>query len=464
MQEIEPVVLHRLSYEPSAQKTRFPWHSFLEKRLRMQAQEAALFVAERMRDPAYVKAMAEVARHQSIYPSKWSATDLASGNVGLALMYSYFDACFPGQGFDDLTQQYLSIAAAETRRSALVFPGLFGGTAGLAFTLSLASRGGKRYQKTLAGLHEGLCEQVLAQQWRRSEAEKGVSSSDFDLVAGAAGILAYLVSLEQADPAIQQAIAHLLAYLLWLGQSGQSPGRERWYIAPALLPNASQRQDFPQGNFNCGLAHGIPGPLAALSLTWLDGYRYPGLRETIAYLANWVVAHRVEQERGINWPDSIPLEAAAAPQAWQRLPPARTAWCYGAPGVARSLWLAGCALEDEELRGIGVEAIEAMLRRSVSQRIFSSPIICHGTAGVLQICLRFAHECTSELVKAQIPLLVEQILESFDASFPLGFRNTDQGIACDQPAWLTGAPGIAMVLLAASTDVTPTWDRVLALS
>lgn len=464
MQEIEPVVLHRLSREPVVQKTTIPWRSFLETRLRRRAQKVALFVAERMRDPAYVKAMAEIARHQSIYPSTWSPTSLASGDVGLALLYSYFDACFPEQGFEALAQHYLSIAAAETRQSALTFPGLFGGTAGMAFTLSLASQDGKRYQKTLASLHEGLCEQVQVQQWRRSETEGGTASSDFDLISGAAGILAYLVSLEQADSALQKAITHLLAYLLWLGQPGQPLGKERWYIPPARLPNESHRQDFPQGNFNCGLAHGIPGPLAALSLTWLAGYRYPGLCETIAYLASWIAAHRVEQEWGIDWPDSVPLEAATAADKWQRLPPTRAAWCYGAPGVARSLWLAGCALEDEELRSIGVEALEAVLRRSVPQRGLSSPIICHGTAGVLHICLRFAHECTNEVVKAQIPLLVEQILECFDPSLPLGFRNTDQGVPCDQPAWLTGAPGIAMVLLAASTSVTPTWDRVLALA
>jgi len=131
--------------------------------------------------------------------------------------------------------------------------------------------------------------------------DEGVASSDFDIVSGAAGILAYLVSIEQADPTIQRAIAHLLAYLLWLGEPGQPPGQERWYIPPALLPGELHRQLAPRGNFNCGLSHGIPGPLAALSLTWLAGYRSPGLRETIAYLADWVAEHRIEREWGIDW-------------------------------------------------------------------------------------------------------------------------------------------------------------------
>jgi lantibiotic biosynthesis protein len=464
MQEIEPIALHQLSYESPVQSTYISWRPLLEKRLRMRVQEAALFVAERMRDPEYVKEIAEIASKQSLYPTGWSPVGLSSGDVGLAFMYSYIDACFPGQGFDSLTQQYLRMAAEGTRRSTLVFPPLFSGTAGLALTLSQASQGGKRYQKTLAHLHEELCKQVFTYPWKRSETTAGVASSDFDLISGAAGVLAYLVSIKQADTTIQSAIAHLLAYLLWLGEPGQPTGQERWYIPADLLPNERHRQFAPHGNFNCGLAHGIPGPLAALSLTWLAGYRYPSLRETIAYLADWVVGHRLERKWGIDWPDSVPLEKAATAQDWQQLSPTRSAWCYGTPGVARSLWLAGCVLEDKDMCRIGIEAIESALRRPVPLRQIPAPTLCHGVAGLLHICLRFAHECDSELIHAQIPVLAEQILETFDPSFALGFRDIEQDVLLDQPGWLSGAPGVAMVLLAASTDVKPTWDRVLAIA
>lgn len=465
MQKFEPVALQHLPHEEgSVQASPISWQPFLEGRLRTRAQEVALFVAERMRDPEYVRELAEIADKQSTYPSGWSPPDLASGDAGVALMYAYLDTCLPGQGFDTLNQEYLRLAAAGTRQSTLYFPALFGGTAGLAIALAASSRGGMRYQKTLAGLHQGLYEQVLTLLWQRPEREAGVSSSDFDVISGAAGVLAYLVSIEQPDESVRKAIAHLLAYLLWLGEPGQRTGQERWYISPELLPNDLHRRDFPRGNFNCGLAHGIPGPLAALALTWLAGYRAPGLRETIAYLATWIAEHRVEQEWGIDWPDSLPLEAAATRQEWKHLPATRAAWCYGAPGVARSLWLAGYALEDEGLLRLAVEAIEATLRRPVSERAIPSPIVCHGVAGLLQICLRFAHECESDLVKAQIPILTEHILEAFDPSFPLGFRNTDQEVPRDLPGWLAGASGIASVLLAATTGVPPAWDRILVIA
>ncbi len=77
----------------------------------MQAREAACFVAQRMRNSTYVNEIAEIANHKSLFPSQRSPSNLASGDAGLALMYSYLDACVADQDFDGLTQQYLRIAA-----------------------------------------------------------------------------------------------------------------------------------------------------------------------------------------------------------------------------------------------------------------------------------------------------------------------------------------------------------------
>ncbi len=69
------------------------------------------------------------------------------------------------------------------------------------------------------------------------------------------------------------------------------------------------------------------------------------------------------------------------------------------------------------------------------------------------------------MLAEQIPLLVTQILDAFDAQSPLGFRDYEPaGVLVDQPDWLTGAPGTAMVLLAASCPVEPGWDRLLLVS
>ena len=465
MSEPLPVAHQHLQYEPELIHAQQPgWQPALSEPWRTRAQQAALIVAERMRDPDTVHAVASQAEKLSSYPVAGAATSFCAGDAGLALFYEYLDRCFPGQGWGTTSQHYLQIAAASTHQSVRWYPGLFSGISGMALTLSLASRGGKRYQKTLARLHDGLCAQVLGQPWRRPVEERGVADREYDVISGVAGVLTYLVSIEQPDEQVQGAIEHALKYLTWLAEPGQPVGRERWYIPSELLPTDRHRQENPQGHFNCGLAHGLPGPLAALALTWQAGYRYPGLRESIAYLAGWIIDHQLKTPWGIDWPNCVPLEQAADPQNWRHLSPARTAWCYGAPGVARSLWLAGQALNDEQIRQIAIEAIETVQSRPEATRLLLSSHICHGVAGVLQIFLRFAHDCESTRIREQIPLLVQQLLHAFDPASALGFCDMDEGIPIDQTGWLTGAPGIAMVLLAASTSIAPAWDRALVIA
>lgn len=462
--EAQRATSHKLIYEPQHAPSQTPWKPMVDESRGRLAQKTALIIAERMRDPGFVHTTAEQVNQQSRYPFSWSSLSLSSGDVGIAFMYDYLDRCFPGQGWNMSRQRYLDIAVSGSQRSTFWSPSLYTGTSGMAFVILLASREGKYYQKTMRYLHQGLCMQILHQTWQRSGADGEVSTRDYDLIAGAAGVLTYLVSIEHPNEITRTAIEHILHYLLWLAEPGQVVGKERWYIPPAHLSTNRQREVAPQGLFDCGLAHGIPGPLAALALTWLAGYRYGGLRESIAYLANWLVEHRANSPWGIDWPSFIPLERAARAQDWNSLSPARTAWCYGAPGISRSLWLAGQAVGDERLQHTAVEAIESALQRPVAERNIPSLHLCHGIAGLLMVCLRFAHEGKSMLVQEKIPVLVEQILDTFDPTSALGLCERDGDQPLDQPSWLTGAPGLAMTLLAASTPVMPLWDRVLAIA
>lgn len=453
-----------LQYDSDLVQPRRPWQSFLDEPLSTQACKAALSIAKQMRDPEFVSETALLTSQRSMYPSGWLATCLANGDAGVAMMYGYFENCWPGQGWDALAQAYLRRAAAATQHTQLLFPGLLTGTAGMAAAIATLNANGQRYRKMLERLHTGLCTQVLQRNWQRASGQHGVADSDYDVVNGASGVLAYLVSIETPNELVRSAVEALLRYLLWLAEPGQPHGLERWYVPPALLATDRHREQYPQGSFNCGLAHGIPGPLAALALTWLSGYRYPGLSAAIAYLSEWLIERRLTDDWGINWPAAVPFEASAAPEEWQEVEPARGAWCYGAPGVARSLALAGQALEDKHISQIALEAIEAVLHRPPEKLVLPSPTLCHGTAGLLQICLHFANEGESPLVKKHITLLTEQILHAFDPAAAFSFYELDEGQPLDQPAWLTGSSGTAMTLLAAATATFPTWDRVLALA
>jgi hypothetical protein len=133
--------------------------------------------------------------------------------------------------------------------------------------------------------------------------------------------------------------------------------------------------------------------------------------------------------------------------------------------VARSLWLAGQALDRHEYRTLAITAMEAVYRRPVPARMIDSPTFCHGVAGLLAVTLRFARETRLPIFVQQSQRLVEQLMASFQPESLLGFRNIEYGYnETDQPGLLDGAAGVAIVLLAASSGIEPAWDRLFLLS
>ncbi|MBO0796326.1 MAG: lanthionine synthetase C family protein [Ktedonobacteraceae bacterium] len=300
--------------------------------------------------------------------------------------------CFPAQEWHLSAQHYLKLIAASSQQNALISPALSGGTSGIAFVIQQFSQQGQRYQRTLAHLHQSLAEQISKRAYHQKPLEAGNAEIDFGVITGASGILSYLVSIPSPEPFVQQMLYTLLQYLYALTEPEQPPGQERWFCPPSLL-SERDRLRYPYGCFNCGIA----GPLAALSLASLTGYDHPGLRESLVSTSTWLIHHHLSDKWGITWPTVIPYESASSPDQWHALPASRTAWCYGALGIARALWFAGRAINDPHLMDVALTALKAVLHRPFSARHIDAPTLCHGHAGLLQICLRFAHESQDPL-------------------------------------------------------------------
>jgi hypothetical protein len=228
---------------------------------------------------------------------------------------------------------------------------------------------------------------------------------------------------------------------------------------------------YPEGNLNCGLAHGIPGPLALLALAHEAGIVVDGLSEAVESLATWIVSNRLDDEWGANWPTAIAIvrdpDGTRHPAAPASSPfgPSHAAWCYGSPGIARTLWQAGRALSRADFQALAIEAVEAIARRPAPARKIQSPTFCHGTAGLLQIVLRFAFDTGSESICNSARTLTDEVLGKYETSSLLGYRSVElRGARVDQPGLLDGAPGVALTLLAAAMPVAPEWDALFLLS
>ena len=437
-----------------------PWRPALDPRRRGPALTVAREVVARATDPERIALGLAAARRQTRYPQTLRRTpySLAAGDAGLAALCAAADADLPGEGWDAAAHGFLAAAARAAERAPVLPWGLFEGLGGLAFATMLLSRGGARYRTLLATLDAALARPAAAFVATGDGGRPGPTTA-FDLVSGAAGVGAYLLT---RDP--HGLLPGILRGLVALARpAGGLPG---WWTPPAPTDDGFTARAYPHGSLNCGLAHGVPGPLALLALALRAGAEVPGQHDAVQVMAAWLVAQHTEDRWGVNWPAAVPVPPPGTP--WPQpagLEPARAAWCYGSPGVARALWLAGCALDDADLRDLAVEAIRAALRRPVSERRIDSPTFCHGVAGLLQIVLRFWQDTRLPVLSQAAAGLVDQLLAVYQPERPFGFAALEPGgNPVDRGGLLDGAPGVALALLAAATPADPSWDRLFLLA
>jgi hypothetical protein len=243
-----------------------------------------------------------------------------------------------------------------------------------------------------------------------------------------------------------------------LSETG-ADGVPHGHLAARFVGDSFPGMAAPEGVVNLGLAHGVPGPLALLSLARIQGIDVAGQAEAIRRTADLLCSTQVADEWGPNFP------AAVAAGGRGKAPASRAAWCYGTPGVARSLWLSADATGCERYREVAVEAMEAVFRRPVDVRRIDSPTLCHGVAGLLQVTLRLARASGLAVFHAAAATLLAQLLAEFEPASLVGFPNREpSGNRVEQPGFLDGAAGVALVLLAASSPIEPVWDCALLLS
>ncbi|MER7757992.1 lanthionine synthetase LanC family protein [Kitasatospora sp. NPDC097643] len=347
------------------------------------------------------------------------------------------------------------LAAAVRSPGAMRGGGLYSGAAAIAFAARTMVRAPGEYRTLLDALaprlHRSAASRTAALRADLA-AGNGLHAHTFDAVSGAAGLGRLLLALEPDGPAL----ADLLAALVEFAEPGGGPLPRWWTAGGPGLPGADPEQ--PRGHLNLGLAHGIPGPLALLALARLHGVRVPGQDEAIESLAGWFAARRVPagSAAGGFWPMTVRVEDEEA----GRLPadgPRRAAWCYGTPGVARALFLAGAARGRADWRTAAVSALDETLCDPSTWNI-TGPGLCHGTGGLLLITHRMAADSGSAALAAHLPALAATVAADLDTA-----------LAADTPpAFLEGTAGAALALHTHTHAGTPPeaatpWDACLLL-
>jgi lantibiotic biosynthesis protein len=271
-----------------------------------------------------------------------------------------------------------------------------------------------------------------------------------DLMRGLVGIGVY--ALERLDaPAGPALLERVVARLDEL--SVHDDRGTYWWTPPELLPD-QVRERSPRGHVDLGVAHGVPGAIAILGTACAADVAADIARPLLHGAVGWLLGGGTPDECFPAWV-----------RAEHEAEPARTAWCYGEPGVAAVLLVAARAVDQPTWEDAALGFARRAALRSVSDSGVVDAGLCHGAAGLGLVFARL-HHATGE-----------QVLHDaarFWFGHALDLRAPGTGVAgytadglngpTDEPGLLTGAAGIALALHAAATDREPTWDRILLLS
>ncbi|MET9266714.1 lanthionine synthetase C family protein [Amycolatopsis sp. NPDC004079] len=437
------------------------WHGAVPADIADRALSCATEIAHRLSDPDRLLDLIVDSADQSEHPMAWQFPAFAHGHAGVALVHLHAAQAAATEAEGEALRQAAFDRVREaftgTRAEPLDSPSLFAGIAGLALVLTDFAAYEARFEPSLERLHAQLAAKIAEQTPKR--VERAVADSDYDMISGAAGVLAYLCSVPEPSEELRIAGGRLADYLIWLGEPPADPSLHwRWLVAPEFVPPAARyRAGYPGGYLNVGLSHGLPGVVAALAAAWRTGIRRPGHLAALGRMIDWLMGVRTADEDGPMWPADIPVDAAGAcvPVSGHD----QLSWCYGTAGVSAALLAAADALDDDALRASAVESFEAVLKRTEHSPI-TSPTLCHGMAGVLLICLDFAARTDSATASEAVPVLLTKLLAFADPDRPLLFA--DEEISenlVDSPALLSGASGVALTLLTAVAVRRPAWLR-----
>ena len=373
---------------------------------------------------------------------------LASGYSGLILFFSQLQKTEDIAHSDEVIHHYVLRLRDIIQREGIVNLSLYSGATGIAFALQQASCEGLKYQGMLDSLHQFLLTHINSCYLDPLEENLRNKSPSFaavyDVIQGLCGIGRYMIEYLYIS-GFEEIVRRIARAFVGLSQplQGDKYNIPGWFMRPEDRLNAKNRRLHPRGTFNLGLAHGVTGVLAFLSIAWIRGIREAGQRESMVRIATWTREKSFQSPKGIVWPYIVGFEEEVEKTCIKQQQ-ARDAWCYGAPGISRTLFLTGEALNDVEMQSFAKSAFQDIFLRSRLEWHLPGPTLCHGIAGLLLITKSMKEESYAKELE-------EILLTSYQEKSVWGFKDvepSENGYSeVDKPGFLEGALGVWLALL-----------------
>jgi class I lanthipeptide synthase len=346
-----------------------------------------------------------------------------------ALLFAYADRAAGSQVCEQLVESTLA-AAADLIGQATLTPGLYGGFSGVAWLLAHLDPDVQHDE-----IEDALAILLAKRPWRGM----------YDLVSGLVGIGVYLLERAATSSRARDCLELVVAHLADLAVA--SDEGVAWFTPPHHLPHW-QRELAPNGFYNVGVAHGIPGVIAFLGQVCETNIASPVAHELLVSAVRWLLAQRGKPAL----PGSI--------QGRRR----RAAWCYGDLGCAAALLRAARCAREPSWETDALELARGVVRHAAISSVTHTGL-CHGTAGNAHLLNRLYQATGETMFLDAARTWLEATLDrqqpgvgvaGYSTSGPSGFE--------EAAGFLEGASGVALALLAAASDVEPAWDRLLLVS
>jgi lantibiotic modifying enzyme len=374
---------------------------------------------------------------------------LAGGRGGLAIFYAYLARAGLADGASKAADEFLD-EAVEALAKVSMPPSLYGGFTGVAWA------GAHLRRVANAEADDDPNEEIDAAL--RQYLKRSPWTDDYDLVSGLVGLGVY--ALERLP---RRSARDLLARVIRrLDETCQrTKAGFTWFTRPELLPD-HQRKACPQGYYNFGVAHGVPGVIALLGCARAAGVAPATTGRLLDGSVRWLLSNRLPKDAGSTFP------VWTAPGNEPR--PARSAWCYGDPGIAAALLCAARGARSTLWRREALAIARRAAARPPDQAGVRDAGLCHGAAGLAHLFNRMHHATGDPELAEAARFWFARTLDMRQSGLGIAgfaaYRPRENGTAdwADDAGLLTGAAGIALALLAATTPIEPAWDRMLLAS
>lgn len=333
-----------------------------------------------------------IAMYQNDGTSKFNPLSLSHGYPGLIMLFAEMDRLQPGERWDHVTHAYIKQLKVILEQTGINNdPSLYNGLSGINFSIILASNNGKRYSSIIKKLEASLYDFGTEYLYKIKEINKqlkyGTPEYGYDLITGLTGIGAYILKSKNSN--LIGLLENILSFFIELSLNGVSneKGVCSFLSSPEAFIIEEDKKNYPYGCLNLGMSHGISGPLALLSLSYIQGVRLDNQLDSIITLASEFTNTLSVDKNGYfvkRMVDTKGLTNNFKTGNNERY----DAWCYGGFGVAGALALAYEATRDSGIKETALKVIGGLLKSPVKEWNIHSPMICHGYSGNLQVINR----------------------------------------------------------------------------